>query len=121
MKNLLFIIISILICLFCLISEQAYGRTMDISDIILRAKTENEDLRSIASVHAWLNDRTVYVGFYDVPQTVTILIISIEGEPIVANTYSSSQLISIPVNEVGKYQIEIHVDFKVYTGVFELK
>lgn len=121
MKNLLFIIICSVICSFCLISEQAYGRTMDISDIILRAKIENEDLRSIASVDAWLNDRAVYVRFYDVPQTVTILITNIEGEPIMTNTYSSSQIISIPVNEEGKYQIEIHVDFKVYTGVFELK
>lgn len=108
-------------CSFFLTLEQSYAKTMDTREIRLKANQEKDDVRSIPSIYAWLDGQTVYISSYDQSKTVSVIITDMEEEVVVTNTYSSSQVISIPIDKVGKYQIEIHVDSKVYTGVFELE
>lgn len=119
MKKLLSIFI--MVCLSFLILGQTNAKTMTDREILLQSEHDKADLRSLSSIHAYLDGQTVYISFYDQPKAVSVVITDIEEKIIVANTYSSPQGVSIPVCEIGKYQIEIHVDFKVYTGVFELE
>lgn len=116
MKKLLFIFN--IVCLFFLTLEQCYAKTTDTRKIELRIKAEKKDVRSIFPVNAWLDGQTVYISFYGQPEIVSVVITDMKGEVVVANTSRSPQTISIPVNKAGKYQIEIHVDSKVFTGAF---
>ncbi len=121
MKKQLFILICSIVCSSFLISEQIYAKTMNTREIKLKANREKEDVRSIPPIYAWQDSQTVYISFYNHPQIVSVTIMDMTGEVIVTNTYQSPLRISILVYTKGKYQIEIHADSKIFTGMFELK
>lgn len=121
MKKLLFIFICSIVCSSFLTPERIYAKTADTQEIELLTETEKNDVRSIYPVHALLDGQTVYILFHDQPETASVAITNMEGEAILANTYPSPQTISIPFYKPGKYQIEIHLGSKVFTGTFELK
>ena len=121
MKKMLLIFIYSIVCLFFLTSEWVYAKTMTIREIELLVEAEKKDVRSISSIRAWLDGQTVCISSNGQPKTVSVVITDMEEEVVFANTYSSSEAISIPICNVGKYQVEIHMDSKVFTGVFELE
>lgn len=121
MKKNLLIFISSIVCLFFLTSEWMHAKTMNIREIELLIEAEKKDVRSIPSIRAWLDGQTLYISSHEQPEAVSVVITDMVGEAVVTNTYSSSQVISIPIDKVGKYQIEIRVDLKVYIGMFELE
>lgn len=119
MKKLFFIFN--IVCLFFLTLEQCYAKTTNTREIELRIEAEKKGIRSMFPVNAWLDGQTVYISFYDQPQAVSVIITDMDEDVFVSTTFSYPQVITIPVCKAGKYQIEIHVDSKVYTGVFELE
>lgn len=108
-------------CLSFLIPEQTDAETITDREIQLQREHDKADLRSVFSIHAHLNGRTVYISSNDQYKIVSVVITDTKGDIVVADTYLSSQVISISVSEEGKYRIKIYVGAEVFTGGFELK
>lgn len=75
-----------------------FAKVTDTRDIELRteADTDNE-LRSLLPVRAWLDNRVVYVSFFELPTEVTVSISDAEGNLIDVCQYQSPEVISIPI------------------------
>lgn len=99
-----------------------FAKVTDTRDIELRteADTDNE-LRSLLPVRAWLDNRVVYVSFFELPTEVTVSISDAEGNLIEVCQYQSPEVISIPiVKGTGTFKIEIECDSSIFIGEFKL-
>lgn len=120
MKKQLFLLVCVLFSTL-IMSDGMSANIMDDRAIRLRAEEETEDLRSVLPVRAWLNDKTVCVSFYNLPESATIIITDAQGNAVITKQYQSPQTLSIPINEYGEYKMEICYGSKCLVGDFELK
>ncbi|WP_456088110.1 DUF3244 domain-containing protein [Parabacteroides sp.] len=96
-----------------------------VSPVILSAKvtdTRDIELRSLLPVRAWLDNRVVYVSFFELPAEATVSILDAEGNLVNVCQYQSPEVISFPIVEgEGTFRIEIKYDSNIFIGEFELK
>lgn len=98
------------------------AKVTDTRDIELRTKAGNKELRSLLPVRAWLNNRVVYVSFFELPAEATVSILDAEGNLVNVCQYQSPEVISFPIVEgEGTFRIEIKYDSNIFIGEFELK
>lgn len=99
------------------------AKVTDTRDIELRTKTDNgNELRSLLPVRAWLDNRVVYVSFFELSAETTVSILDAEGNLVNVCQYQSPEVISFPIVEgEGTFRIEIKYDSNIFIGEFELK
>lgn len=98
------------------------AKVMDTRDIELRTKANNEDLRSLLPVRAWLDNRIVYVSFLGLPEKINISIFDEEGNLIEMYNSQLSQMVSISLEgKYGRFQIEIDCDLDLFIGYFQVE
>lgn len=99
-----------------------FAKVTNSRDIEIRAKKETGgEPRSLVPVQAWVDENTVHVSLIEHSDAVTVTIASVDGRFFVKEIYQSPQTISIPIEEIGEFQIEISYGEKVFVGDFELK
>ena len=119
MRKLIFIIA----CLFLIlpVCDQVSAKVTDSRDIELRAKICKNDPCSILPVRAWIDGQMVYVSFWDLPSTATVIITNVESGGSMAMSFLSPERVSIPINgENGTYEILITYEEKVFIGKYKL-
>lgn len=98
------------------------AKVMDTRDIELRTKANNEDLRSLLPVRAWVDNRIVYVSFLGLPEKINISIFDEEGNLIEVYNSQLSQMVSISLEgKYGRFQIEIDCDLDLFIGYFQVE
>lgn len=117
MKKLIFIVISLFSVLA--ICDQVSAKVTDSREIELRAKIRQKDPRSISPVRAWIDNQTVYVSFLDLPSTATVVITNVETGGSVTKSLSFQKMLSVSLEEKGKYRIDINYDSEFFEGNFE--
>lgn len=121
LKKLMLIFVYVLLSTW-IIPDFAFAKVTNSRDIEVRAKEKTGgEPRSLVPVRAWVDENTVYVSLIEHSDVVTVTIASVDGCFFVKEIYQFPQTISIPIEEVGKFQIEISYGEKVFVGDFELK
>lgn len=96
------------------------AKVTDTRDIELRTKTDNgNELRSLPPVRAWIDNQTVYVLFLDLPSIATVVITNVETGGSVTTSFSSQKMLSVSLEEKGKYRIDINYDSEFFEGNFK--
>ncbi|WP_299363456.1 DUF3244 domain-containing protein [uncultured Parabacteroides sp.] len=118
-KNNFFLLVIVWVLTF-VFPVMLSAKATDTRDIELRAKTGNKEIRSLLPVRAWLDNRVVYVSFFELPTEVTVSISDAEGNLIEVCQYQSPEMISIPiVKGTGTFKIEIECDSSIFIGEFK--
>ena len=121
LKKLMLIFVYVLLSTW-IIPDFAFAKVTNSRDIEIRAKKEKGgEPRSLVPVQAWVDENTVYVSLIEHSDAVTVTIASVDGSFFVKKIYQFPQTISIPIEEIGEFQIEISYGEKVFVGDFELK
>ena len=121
LKKLMLIFVYVLLSTW-IMPDFAFAKVTNSRDIEIRAKKEKGgEPRSLVPVQAWVDENTVYVSLIEHSDAVTVTIASVDGSFFVKEIYQFPQTISIPIEEVGEFQIEISYGEKVFVGDFELK
>lgn len=116
--------ILLLVIFFCSVSfihtESVFAKVADTKHIDLVGQTQDERLRSIFPVQAWLDGADVYVSFLDSPVKATVTITDAEGLLVEEVVAFSPQTIQVPISkEGGSYKIEIVYGDVCLYGQFE--
>ena len=121
LKKLMLIFVYVLLSTW-IIPDFAFAKVTNSRDIEVRAKEKTGgEPRSLVPVRAWVDENTVYVSLIEHSDAVTVTIASVDGSFFVKKIYQFPQTISIPIEEIGEFQIEISYGEKVFVGDFELK
>lgn len=120
LKKLILIFVYVLLST-CVMPDLVFAKVMDSRDIKIRAKTETNIPRSILPVRAYVDGQTVYVSFYELPEEATVTVVASQSGLAIKKVYQSPQAISISVEEVGEFQIEISYGPKAFIGDFVLE
>ena len=115
-KNYFFLLV--IVCGLVFVSPTVlFAKVMDTRDIELRTESDTDnELRSLLPVRAWIDNRIVYVSFFELPAEAT------NGRLIDECYIQSPEVISIPVKErEGIFEIVIKCGSNIYIGSFELK
>lgn len=120
LKKLILIFIYVLLATWTL-PDLTFAKIMDSREIEIRAKEKKNDPRSLFPVRVWLDGKTVYVTFYELPSTATVTIIKMQNGNDMTTTYQSPQTISLFLDELGEYEIQISYSSKEFVGNFDLE
>ncbi len=121
-KNYFFLLV--IVCGLVFVSPTVlFAKVMDTRDIELRTESDTDnELRSLLPVRAWIDNRIVYVSFFELPAEATVSVLDTNGRLIDECYIQSPEVISIPVKErEGIFEIVIKCGSNIYIGSFELK
>ena len=72
-------------------------------------------------MRAWVDGQMIYVSFWDLPSTATVIITNVESGESITKSFLSPETVSVPINnENGTYEIQISYEEKVFTGEYKL-
>ena len=121
LKKLMLIFVYVLLSTW-IIPDFAFAKVTNSRDIEVRAKEKTGgEPRSLVPVRAWVDENTVYISLIEHSDAVTVTIAWVDGSFFIKEIYQFPQTISIPIEEIGEFQIEISYGEKVFVGDFELK
>lgn len=108
----------LLLCMF--VGFSAFSKTTDSREIDLRAKqSDQEALRSILPVRAWQEENTIWVEFFNSPESAIITVKKSGGNEVFSKTFSSPELIQLPLIQLsGEYVVEITYGDIILSGEF---
>lgn len=118
LKKLILIFIYVLLATWTL-PDLTFAKIMDSREIEIRAKEKKNDPRSLFPVRAWIDGQMIFVSFWDLPSTATVIITNVESGESVTKSYVSPQTVSVFLKDKGKYKIEINYDSEIFEGNFE--
>lgn len=120
LKKLILIFIYVLLATWTL-PDLTFAKIMDSREIEIRAKEKKNDPRSLFPVRAWVDGQMIYVSFWDLPSTATVIITNVESGESITKSFLSPETVSVPINnENGTYEIQISYEEKVFTGEYKL-
>ena len=103
---------TLFLFLCVLVGFSAFSKTADSRDIELRARqSDQEALRSILPVRAWQEENTIWVEFFNSPESATITVKKSGGNEVFSKTFSSPEL-------SGEYVVEITYGDIILSGEF---
>ena len=120
LKKLILIFIYVLLATWTL-PDLTFAKIMDSREIEIRAKEKKNDPRSLLPMRAWVDGQMIYVSFWDLPSTATVIITNVESGESITKSFLSPETVSVPINnENGTYEIQISYEEKVFTGEYKL-
>lgn len=120
LKKLILIFIYVLLATWTL-PDLTFAKIMDSREIEIRAKEKKNDPRSLLPVRVWVDGQMIYVSFWDLPSTATVIITNVESGESITKSFLSPETVSVPINnENGTYEIQISYEEKVFTGEYKL-
>ena len=111
---------TLFLFLCVLVGFSAFSKTADSRDIELRARqSDQEALRSVLPVRAWQEENTIWVEFFNSPESATITVKKSGGNEVFSKTFSSPELIQLPLTQLsGEYVVEITYGDIILSGEF---
>lgn len=114
MRKILFLLLCVLV------GFSAFSKTTDSRKIDLRAKqSDQEALRCVLPVRASVDGNTIWVEFFNSPESAIITVKKSDGNEVSSETFSSPELIQLPLTLLsGEYVVEITYGDNCLSGEF---
>ena len=104
---------TLFLFLCVLVGFSAFSKTAD------SRESDQEALRSILPVRAWQEENTIWVEFFNSPESATITVKKSGGNEVFSKAFSSPELIQLPLIQLsGEYVVEITYGDIILSGEF---